>query len=435
MKTTKSTYTLIFWIAILFILSLNILLWLYVNQAEKRFADELKTRLLSTNRYISRLIDEELLAAIIPGQKNSLEYITVLQQLESIRRQDSLQSILLLTPDGNILVASPEILSIQKESSRQNNSFFNAASGGNFSTTNAEQVENEWFMSSYGPVTDLDGFVNAVLIIEAKAAYFSTMEQLRNSLAVFSLINLLVIILIAYFLFRFINRTLKYQGTLKDQEHLVQLGTMAATVAHEIRNPLSIIEGSNELIRKKYAKTDDEIFNYIPAETERLNQLIENFLTFSKTPAVHISEFLVKSLFDRMLVGIDSKSAIKIDIDQDLQSTQIRTDENLLEQAILNLLKNAISVSKDSAEIALSAYTRKSYVFIEVKDMGPGIDTAIENDIFKPFFTTREKGTGLGLAITKRIAELLGGSISFKSNNQGTAFLIKIPQEINPTEN
>ncbi|MCB0282970.1 MAG: hypothetical protein KDF60_10355, partial [Calditrichaeota bacterium] len=259
MKTSERKYTVFFWLGIIIILALNLLLWLYVNQVEDRFANELKVRLISSNRYIGRIIDNELLNRIIPGERNSLEYISIQQQIETIRRQDTLQSILLLSADGSILVSSPELLSIQKEVSRRTNSNFITALNGRFNASDPEQINESWYMSAYGPILDLDGFVAGVQIVEAKAAYFSTLDQLRNSLIIFSIINIIVISAIAVFLFRQINKSLQYSVTLRDQEHLVQLGTMAASVAHEIRNPLGIISGSNELIKKKYGKNNDEI--------------------------------------------------------------------------------------------------------------------------------------------------------------------------------
>lgn len=428
MKTSERKYTVLFWGSILLILALNLLLWLYVNQVEDRFANELKTRLLSTNRYIGRIIDSELLNRIIPGERNSLEYISAQQQIETIRRQDTLQSILLLAVDGSILVSSPEMLSIQKEVSRRENSHFLDALSGRYSASGPEQINDSWYMSAYGPILDLDGFVSGVQIVEAKAAYFSTLEQLRNSLIVFSIINFIVISVIALFLFRQINKSLQYSVTLRDQEHLVQLGTMAASVAHEIRNPLGIIAGSNELIKKKYGNNNDEIFSFIPAEITRLSQLIENFLAFSRTPKIQKTEFLISTLFERIKIGLQAEAAIEFVIDPRLTKEKILADVNIMEQAILNILQNAIEVSPAGEKIVVEAI-KSRFLTIKISDQGPGIDTDILNDVFKPFFTTKEKGTGLGLAITKRLVELSGGTVSVQCGKAtGTIFFIRIPQ-------
>ncbi|MCB9058700.1 MAG: hypothetical protein H6627_09045 [Calditrichae bacterium] len=428
MKTSERKYTVFFWLGIIIILALNLLLWLYVNQVEDRFANELKVRLISSNRYIGRIIDNELLNRIIPGERNSLEYISIQQQIETIRRQDTLQSILLLSADGSILVSSPELLSIQKEVSRRTNSNFITALNGRFNASDPEQINESWYMSAYGPILDLDGFVAGVLIVEAKAAYFSTLDQLRNSLIIFSIINIIVISAIAVFLFRQINKSLQYSVTLRDQEHLVQLGTMAASVAHEIRNPLGIISGSNELIKKKYGKNNDEIFNFIPAEIARLSQLIENFLAFSRTPKIQKTEFLISTLFERIKIGLVTQTVIDFATAPKLSKDKIFADFNILEQAILNVLQNAIEVSPVNERITVKASKSRNLI-IEISDHGPGIDKSILKDVFQPFFTTKEKGTGLGLAITKRLVELSGGNIDVKGNTpNGTVFILTIPQ-------
>ena len=86
---------------------------------------------------------------------------------------------------------------------------------------------------------------------------------------------------------------------------------MSASVAHEIRNPLGIIEGSNELIRKKYGK-EDEIFDYIPIETKRLSAIIDNFLTFARSPQINKKPFKINQLISRLKIGTSYKKNLNI---------------------------------------------------------------------------------------------------------------------------
>ncbi len=428
MNDPRTRYSIFFWIGILLILVLNLLLWIYVNQVGDKFASNLAIRLTSSNKSLGRLIDEELLDLIIPGETNSLEYFTIHENLEEIRRQDSLQSVLLLSTQGKILVASPEILALQNEISHTNNTLFDQAKNSIYETSELEQISGEWFMSSYGPVMDIDGQVAAILVIEAKATYFETLQNLRNRLLIFSLINLLVIAFIAIFLFRMIDRTFKYQATIKDHEHLVQLGTMGANVAHEIRNPLGIIEGSNELIKKKYGQANDEIFDYIPAEIKRLTSIIESFLNFARTPNISESEFSIEQLITRIKIGIKPPSKIVVEINGPKKNLIMFSDENLLEQALLNIIKNAIEAGGKETNIIFDIHEQKNKVCFSIKDNGPGIEKEEMNKIFQPFFTTKEKGTGLGLAITKRIVEMLDGNIIVKSDvGAGSEFIIILP--------
>lgn len=424
----KRRYTFFFWLAIAVILTLNLLLWIYLNQVESKFTSSLQERLLVENRLISRIINDEYISMIIPGEKNSLEYVSILQTMEDIRRQDSLQSILILDPAGGILVSSPEIISLQNESIRSDNSLYAQALQGNFVTSDIQQIENEQFMSSYGPVYDIFGMVIGVQIVEAKATYFTTIENLRNQLLLFSIINFVVITIIAFLLFRMINKAIKFQSMIKDQEHLAQLGTMGASVAHEIRNPLGIIEGSNELIRKKYGKRDDEIFNYIPSETKRLSNIIDSFLTFARSPKVNKKQFNIADLLSRLKVGINKRNDIEIEFPELKEDLSINSDENLLEQAILNILLNAIEAVEKKSIITMRIQTFKNNINFMIHNNGPAIPPEIMEQIFTPFFTTKEQGTGLGLAITKRTIDILGGSISVESSqNDGTTFTVSLP--------
>ncbi|MCB0282756.1 MAG: ATP-binding protein, partial [Calditrichaeota bacterium] len=111
-----------------------------------------------------------------------------------------------------------------------------------------------------------------------------------------------------------------------------------------------------------------------------------------------------------------------------LSKDKIFADFNILEQAILNVLQNAIEVSPVNERITVKASKSRNLI-IEISDHGPGIDKSILKDVFQPFFTTKEKGTGLGLAITKRLVELSGGNIDVKGNTpNGTVFILTIPQ-------
>jgi len=133
MNNSKSHYSVFFWIGITVILVLNVLLWVFVNQVEEKFSSELKTRLISSNRAITREVDEEQISLLVPGQQNSLEYLFLQQMLEGIRRQDGLQSILILSFDGSILVSSPEILAEQKNISQAGSRYFLEAQNGLYS--------------------------------------------------------------------------------------------------------------------------------------------------------------------------------------------------------------------------------------------------------------------------------------------------------------
>jgi signal transduction histidine kinase len=218
------------------------------------------------------------------------------------------------------------------------------------------------------------------------------------------------------------------QNQIKNQEHLVKLGEMAASVAHELRNPLGIIKAANSLIEKKYGSKGDEFFQYIPAELTRLNKMIEDFLSFARSRTLHIQKIDVSQLLDKVkLAGFENKS-VKLNIKISEKLTTLETDADCLEQIILNVLKNAMQAVKNDGKIEIVCDVISNKARIAISDNGQGISPEIQNRIFEPFFSTRDEGSGLGLAISKRLIEQLNGEIKVRSQpDSGTRVLLLVP--------
>ncbi len=436
MKRASGTYALFFWSAFSIVLFLNLLVWLYLQQVENQFRHELKAHLSDVEQVLKQLMnaysDDVDISLLMPGDETSLAHLYYRQPLEAIRSNSHLQSIMLLSPKGEILVASPQNAGHGALSSLAHNRYFRQALSGRAAVSDMEEYAGESFMSAYAPVQNIDGFTVAVLAIEAKADFFSVLTSLKNRLLLFSMLNLALISLIALFLFRAIQRSMRYQSELKDQEHLVQLGSMSASVAHELRNPLGIIVGTNDVIRKKYADREDELFDYIPQEIKRLNGLIDHFLTFARSPQIQVGALDMQALLMRIKMSLKESQRARLRVTAP-DTCSILTDASLLEQAVMNLLINAFQASKpnDSVELHISQ-PAKNRLRLVVQDKGPGVPKAQRETIFKPFFTTKEKGTGLGLAITKRLIDHLQGTLSLESAETGSRFVIEIPS-LEPT--
>jgi len=428
MNKTKARFTLLFWIGIILILTANIFLWLYVNRLDGRFREQLRLRLLSTSRALDRQIDGDALNRIVAGDRFSLDYIALLTTLQTFQQQDSLQSIILFSASGDVLVSAPEVLT-QQQTTLPGDTLFRRAYAGETVVTEPREIAQNWLMSVLRPVFDSNGFIVAVQVIEARADYFQTLDELRRQLLLYSLVTLVLIILIAVYLYRLINRTMAYQAEIKDREHLVELGTMAASVAHELRNPLGIIEGTNELIRKKYGRQNDEVFGYIPDEVRRLSMLIENFLNFARTPQIRTEQVDIERLLQRIVGGYPAQRQKQIYLRQTEKTPVIESDPALLEQVFLNITRNALdAVDPGEGKIDISTEQQASRLLIRFCDNGDGVAEENRASIFRPFFTTREKGTGLGLAISRRLARLLGGDIRYADRPEGgSCFIVELP--------
>ena len=434
-KIYSKQYGVFFWISFSIVLLLNLFIWLYLGRVEDEFRGELRERMIDINQVFSRLMveitetnSEMDLGYIVPGDHSSIHYLYYRQLLEDIRQNSELQSIMLIAVNGGIIVSSPEQILRQGFSSISNSSEFQKAENGKIVVSEIHEYLGEKFVSAFAPIKDLEGFVSAVLVIEAKADFFAVLAALKNRLLLFSAITLLLITMTALILFRVIRRSIRYQTEIKDKEHLVQLGTMAAAVAHELRNPLNIIEASNDVIKKKYCQDDDEVFEYIPQEVKRLNILISDFLKFAGMPRLEISRFSPAEIVRRLEMSCSAENRDRCKIDVSSNLPELHTDMNLAEQAFLNVFTNALEASESGGIVQVNIFAERKKIIIDIKDEGKGIDEQNLKDIFLPFFSTKEKGTGLGLAITRRLIDILHGTINIQSSTAGgTHVRIKLP--------
>uniref|UniRef100_UPI0009F8B563 sensor histidine kinase n=1 Tax=Desulfosarcina cetonica TaxID=90730 RepID=UPI0009F8B563 len=207
---------------------------------------------------------------------------------------------------------------------------------------------------------------------------------------------------------------------LKDQlakaKHLSTIGEMVAGVSHEIRNPLGIISSSAELLKKKMDPRDalNGIADIIVTEARRLNNIISDFLNYArpKTPnlnACRIDEVVKKNIhfLDQQIKEKNYK--IKTLFDEKVPF--IQADNDMLYQAFLNLLINAMQAMPDGGVIMITIHAGEGALWLYVEDEGEGVSGALKEKIWDPFFTTKEKGTGLGLGIVRNIIEAHNGMI------------------------
>jgi signal transduction histidine kinase len=214
---------------------------------------------------------------------------------------------------------------------------------------------------------------------------------------------------------------------MQEQERLAQLGQMAASVAHEIRNPLSIMKGTADVLRKKYDELSDEMFSFIPDEIERLNNLVADFLQFARQRKLDIQKCNLTELLEDFLYQIKDER-FEREVDQSIPEVSI--DPNAIKQILLNIVNNALESVDSKGKVNLKVYLerkRPQQVVIEVADTGKGISEKDLHHVFEPFYSTKASGSGLGLAISKQLIEQMGGNIEINSQaDKGTTVTIKL---------
>ncbi len=223
-------------------------------------------------------------------------------------------------------------------------------------------------------------------------------------------------------------RKLEEQSRISTQTKL--LAELGGSLAHEIRNPLSSIRGSLEVIREaEKNKNTLHFINMALKESVRLNEIVTDFLNFSqfvplKMNQLHIREVLNEAFADTLKV-IENKN---IKIERKDSDFVILGDLNKLKSCFVNMLNNAYEVTQKGGVIEVESYSTEKKNIVEIRDHGKGIPPGLLSRIFDPFYTSKKGGTGLGLAITKKIIESHGGTISVESTvDEGTTFKIELP--------
>lgn len=224
------------------------------------------------------------------------------------------------------------------------------------------------------------------------------------------------------------------------QTLLAEMGKFSMMIAHEFRNPLGIIKSSLDVIRKNPGgPAGATVMGYIDEEIYRLNQMIEDFLSFAKPakPSFRVADanHMLRECVDRFA---RIKPSREMELVTCIPDTSCLTylDPDLCRRAIDNILKNAVEACPGKAVIQVRADCADETWRVEISDNGNGIAEDMLNRIFDPFVTTRVKGTGLGLAYTAQVIQAHGGSISAANADAGGAcFSIEIPREPKSIDN
>ncbi len=226
------------------------------------------------------------------------------------------------------------------------------------------------------------------------------------------------------------------QEKLVEAEKLSTIGTMAAQVAHEIRNPLVAIGGFAKRLLDQIPDDDEKHkdIEVIWEESNKLERIIDDVLGYAKlsTKNVELAD-INQTIYDTLILFEPEfeERNIRIDVATSEDIPPFLFDPGQIRQVFINLIRNSLGVLKSDGVISIRTRKDKSYCWVEFTDNGPGIPESIGDQIFKPFFTTRTTGTGLGLSISARIVESHGGTIWYKNNPKGgVTFFIRIPMQI-----
>ena len=224
----------------------------------------------------------------------------------------------------------------------------------------------------------------------------------------------------------------RLDNAIEEQERMCRLaatGELAATLAHEIKNPLNAIGGAANYIGKNMkGSLVKEFVTVITSEVSRINNLTTTLLSFSKTAEpnpqpVELNKLVKEALYLLSKESPDMRITLKEELAGDLPL--VDCDFNQIKQVVINLLLNGLDAVDEHGVITVKTWHRKNRTYLAVEDNGRGISPEIIHNIFNPFFTTKTRGTGLGLAISKKIAREHGGDLTVESTpGKGSIFTL-----------
>jgi PAS domain S-box-containing protein len=221
---------------------------------------------------------------------------------------------------------------------------------------------------------------------------------------------------------------------LKDAERLAAIGATAGMVGHDIRNPLQAITGDVYLAKTELAtipegeekKNIQESLAEIEKNVDYINKIVADLQDFARPLKPNDEETDLKLVINDLLSKNGLPENIKVSVK--VETEKIVADSTFINRILYNLVNNAVQAMPKGGKLTIRTYKEANDTVISVKDTGVGIPEAVKGKLFTPMFTTKAKGQGFGLAVIKRMAEALGGNVSFESQEgKGTTFIVRLP--------
>jgi signal transduction histidine kinase len=239
-------------------------------------------------------------------------------------------------------------------------------------------------------------------------------------------------------LFKGTQQLIEAEEQLKSAQKMSVLGEMSATLAHEIKNPLSSIQGTAEILLEDIPEGHPkrEFADILLKETARLNTTLENVLNYAaNSPAKRDPGQSLLSVITQqkgLIAPLLKSNSVDFELDNLEDGANYMVDGARMSQVFLNILINSIEAMEHTAQplLRVNFSRNETGCQVDIHDNGPGINEELKKAIFKPFYTTKESGTGLGLLISRKIVESHGGTINISDSHLGGAcFSIYLPEK------
>ncbi|WP_170006777.1 ATP-binding protein [Bacillus fonticola] len=258
-------------------------------------------------------------------------------------------------------------------------------------------------------------------------------EQLvRSSFLIFMLVFVMTHILFIWIKYILLKRQTERERVQNEAQKLELVGTLAASTAHEIRNPLTGIKGLMQLFSEKYKSEEDQFyFSVIDKEVTRINEIVSEFLILGKPTAQHSELIVIDDCIREIQPLIQSEAHlhnVRYQFRPSNEALTVLGVRDQLKQVLLNLTKNSLEATGEGGVLEMTVLGSKKDVRIIIADNGIGMTKDELQKVFQPFYTSKDAGTGLGLVVCRRIIESFKGDIFIQSEKKiGTTVTVHLP--------
>lgn len=285
------------------------------------------------------------------------------------------------------------------------------------------------------------------LLVQAKTLPVPTDQPSRSyalhpdDITFHVVINLLALLFVALLVSNLSERLQRTRGALVDAEdrahraeRMAALGRLSLGLAHEIRNPLSAISGSVQMLRTSAIDEDDrQLCEIVLRESQRLEELVSDMLDLARPRPPDFAPVAVGPLLRDVvqLARVSGRATSDVEVELIAPDEEVFTvwaDGGQLRQLVWNLVRNAVQASEARGEVRVRLSGNADQVNVAVEDDGSGIDSQARLHLFDAYYTTRSNGTGIGLAVVKRIADEHGFSVEVPTGQSGATFLLRMPR-------
>ena len=280
-----------------------------------------------------------------------------------------------------------------------------------------------------------------MLNVWGKVSFFQTSAGKRHALDVVlysSYVHVITFILVSVLISSLIKRLHHMESMVRVKEHLAVVGEVSAEIAHEIRNPLTAISGSVELLQERVGaalpEDDRVLMQAIVDESDRVSTVFEQFLDYARVADIQREAVFLPAVIDDVVVLYEHNQRIAKDVtfvrNYGPDTGMIVGDTNKIRQVFRNIIHNALEAIPEQGTITIALAEAEDGVEVTVRDTGRGIEKNILKRMFEPYASGKTSGMGIGLAIAQKIVEMHRGRIRVESAvGTGTTFRVYLPKE------